>query len=213
MKKLLLTIGLATAASLAFGQGTVQFSNGTLYRLSTAQTPDAGVTTTNKAQVPITAGLIEYGLFYGIGESTSLTLLTGQYGVNSTTGLGLIASPTDGHSALTLVGIPGTSGGETDVFAQMVAWAGQYGTDYATAKNHYLAGDTTSFWGQSAIVNLPGLGATTGPGAIIWQSSTGTNPKLFNAFAILQPTTVPEPATFALAGLGAAALMIFRRRK
>jgi hypothetical protein len=43
---------------------------------------------------------------------------------------------------------------------------------------------------------LCGYGATTG----------------FNGL-VLEAVAVPEPSTFALAGLGAAALMIFRRRK
>lgn len=35
----------------------------------------------------------------------------------------------------------------------------------------------------------------------------------FSGGLTLTPTAIPEPSTFALAGLGAAALMIFRRRK
>src|SRR5258707_10069613 len=106
MKKLLLTIGLTVAGSLAYGQGTVSFSNTTLSKTSTASTAD-GVTPVGTAATPTTPG-IEYGLFYGIGESTSLTLLTSIFGVNSTSTSGVIANSSDGKSAMNVTGIPGT---------------------------------------------------------------------------------------------------------
>jgi hypothetical protein len=52
--------------------------------------------------------------------------------------------------------------------------------------------------------------ATIGGGAQPAPSFPGTAFQSFNLYTI---ATVPEPSTFALAGLGAAALLIFRRRK
>ena len=52
-------------------------------------------------------------------------------------------------------------------------------------------------------------GPATGPGVAIWQGPTGTVTSQIQAFVIW----IPEPSTFALVGLGAPALMIFRRRQ
>lgn len=52
------------------------------------------------------------------------------------------------------------------------------------------------------------LGPTAGPGAVIWQTTTGTNP---NRFTPLVPIC-PEPSTIALGALGCLTLL-FRVRK
>jgi hypothetical protein len=84
---------------------------------------------------------------------------------------------------------------------EMVAWdnsSGNYPT-WAQAKPAWLAGTIAA--GESGIFNLANIGGTfnTPPNLVGLQS--------FNLYL------VPEPSTFALAGLGAAALLIFRRRK
>jgi hypothetical protein len=53
------------------------------------------------------------------------------------------------------------------------------------------------------------LGPTAGPGTVIWQSATGTNPNRFTAL-LLYPC--PEPSTIALGMLGLAGLFLVRRR-
>lgn len=195
MKKLIAALVLVAAGSLAYGQGTVQFSNGAFTKISTDITGSLAPTST----VP---GAWSFGLFYGIGQSTSLTLLTTQFGVNSTVTTGVIASPADGKTALTLVPLPGTSGNEADVWLQFAGWSGSFGTDWQGAK-------TGGYFGETPVTLGPALGATAGPGAVIWQLASGTNPNNLKAFVI----TVPEPATMALTGLGVAAMLIFRRRK
>jgi len=196
MKKLVLTIALVGAVTAAFAQGTVQFSNGTLSRLSLI-TP--GVST---VQIPLTAS-INFGLFYGIGQSTSLTL-SPALGVNSTSSLGIIANPSDGKSTMLAYQIPGTAQNETDVWIQIKGWDASFGSDW-------VAGSKNGNWfGASVIRNVGALGAPTGPGLNIWQNATGTSLSAINAFGL---TPVPEPTTMALAGLGIASLLIFRRRK
>jgi hypothetical protein len=193
MKKLLLTVALVAAGTLAYGQGTVQFSNGGLYKLSTSANADGSVA----AVMPLTAGYT-FGLFYGIGESTSLTLAA-TLAVNSTSTAGLIADITDGKSPLTKFQVPTTSANETDVWIKIAGWNSS-ASDYAHA----------TMYGESRVANVAALGPSGGPGINIWTTATGTNLKLVNAFVI---KAVPEPSTMALAGLGAAALLIFRRRK
>jgi hypothetical protein len=141
-----------------------------------------------------------------------LTLLTSQYGVNSTLTAGVIANPADGQSLLTLVPIPGTSGNQANVYLQMAGWSGSFGTDWAAAQAAASAGIAGDYFGSTSVILGPALGATAGPGAVIWQFSTGTNPNNFKAF-IMYGGLVPEPSTMALAGFGIASLLIFRRRK
>lgn len=216
MKKLLLTTCLAAAISAAYGQGTIALNNGALSKISLAQTTDGtNVTAGTVAVMPTTANL-EFGLFFGIGESTSLTLLTSQFGVNSSSAVGIIANSSDKISAMPTVGIPGTNPGETDVWMQVRAWSASFGTDWAAAQAAFNARQSGVFWGVSTLHNITGsggtgLGATAGPGIPIWQGATGTSLTLLNAFTALN--FVPEPGTFTLAGLGAAAMLIFRRRK
>jgi hypothetical protein len=211
MKKLYLSLALLAVGSLAYGQGTVQFSNGTLTKIST-QYKGSSATPVVTAT---TSGLYNYGLFFGLGQSTSLTLLTGTIGVNSTTGAGYIASSADGKTLVTTLAIPGSTVGETDVYAQVAAWSATYGADLAGYNASVAAWNADvpgAAYGVSTLRNINGLNATAGPGVAIWQGATGTNAKLINAF-VISVVPVPEPATFALAGLGAAAMLIFRRRK
>lgn len=51
------------------------------------------------------------------------------------------------------------------------------------------------------------LGQTAGPGAVIWQTATGTNPNRFTPLIIC-----PEPSTIALGALGGLALLFRLRR-
>ena len=190
------------------GQGTVQFNNGATTRISTAQTFDGTTPVAGTAAwVPTTPGLLEYGLFYGIGQSTSLTLLTSQFGVNSTSAVGVIADAADAHSSMNQVPIPGTFPYDTDVFFQVLAWTGSFGTDWVSARAAYLT--VGGYWGQSAIVDLvSGLGSTAGPGALIWQRTTGTNPNLLYPFYVF---SIPGPSALAVASLAAAILFVRRQ--
>ena len=52
------------------------------------------------------------------------------------------------------------------------------------------------------------LGQTAGPGTVIWQTASGTNPNRFTPLVLC----VPEPSTIALGALGGLALL-FRLRK
>jgi hypothetical protein len=198
MKKLLLTCALVAAVTAAFAQGTVQFSNGTLSKMSLVS---PGVST---VVIPTTASF-SFGLFYGVNQSTSLSLLTSQFGINSTSSAGIIVNPLDRKSAMNTIPLgTETSGGETDIWVQMKGWDASFGTDWLKAS------EQGTYFGASAIRNIGGLGPSTGPGVAIWQSATGTSLLTMPAFGL---TLVPEPTTLALAGMGVASLLIFRRRK
>jgi hypothetical protein len=81
-------------------------------------------------------------------------------------------------------------------FFQIEAWTGNFSTLAAALASG------TAYTGTSTVFSTPVGGA----------SGSGQPAKsLDGAPAII--LTIPEPSTFALAGLGAAALLIFRRRK
>ena len=71
MQKTFVTVLLLCSAAAAFAQGTVWFSNGALSRISMG--PWGGP----YVAIPVTESF-NFGLFYGIGESTSLTFLSTQ---------------------------------------------------------------------------------------------------------------------------------------
>lgn len=228
MKKLLITLALVGTVAVAYGQGYVNFQNGTLYKISTANAGTAGVQANpaSGAVMPTTAGSFDFGLFYGIGGTSSMALLDATsgnavfYGVNSTSAAGIIGSSADNKSGFS-VGIPGTTVGETDVWFAYAGWSASYGSGlsgYNAAKAAFQAGSTGVFFGESDMQNSKIFANTLalGPSASpinIWTYATGTNPKLVQAFILYDNVVIPEPTTLALAGLGAAAMLIFRRRQ
>jgi hypothetical protein len=210
MRKIFLTLLLLGSAFPAFAQGTVFFSNNAFEKIS-SYAYGADLWTV----VPATPGLLNFGLFYGTGttQPAKLTFLGSVLGVNSATTPGLIVN-TSGNS-ITSLGIPGTHPGETDVWIQIAGWSASFGTDWAAAR---VAATMTygDYFGTSTIINVApnagGLGPSIGPGAIIWQTASGTDPtKIAGGFVVL--TAIPEPSTTALFGLGVAAVLIVRRRK
>ena len=216
MKKLLITTAATLVSVAVFAQGTVYFSNNAFQKISSGTVGSAASTWT---VVPATANLLNFGLFYATGATQpqpgALTFLGSVSGVNSATSAGLIVN-TSGAS-ITALGIPTTSPGQANVWVAIAGWSGSFGTDWAAAKASALT-TTGNYFGQSPVINVApnagGLGPTTGPGAIIWQTASGTDPtKIAGGFGVFTAGIVPEPSTMALAGLGMAAMLIFRRRK
>jgi hypothetical protein len=91
--------------------------------------------------------------------------------------------------------VPGVAAGVQAKY-QIRAWDLASGADYASATIH----------GASPVITSAALGGIdAGGGTVSTPGTTG-----FPSFNIY---IVPEPSTFVLAGLGAASLLIFRRRK
>lgn len=189
MKKALLTLAVVGLTVASYAQGTVAFVN------TATSAVKLVVPGTSTVSVPTTAGLINYGLFWG--TSSDNLALAPALGANSTSNAGIIA----GNASLTYV----INGAQelTTYWMQVKGWDASFGSDWQ------LASTKGNWFGQTDIRQVT-TAANLGPGTAIWQSATGTNP---NRFYALQLTPVPEPTTFALAGLAGAALLIFRRRK
>ena len=205
MKKTLVTIAVAALTISSFAQGTVNILNNLSGQF---RAPIYGPQVGNAAQSLIgagptalpTAGSTAYtgpllsgsgftfAVFYGastVVDPTQLTLLTSAP-FRTGSAAGLIVSQ------LAFV-VPGTAEGGSAKF-QVRAWDNKGGT--VTTWNDVL-NDTK---GASDMFTQ-----ALGGGVLLPTDMTGWTS--FNIY------TVPEPSTFVLAGLGAASLLIFRRRK
>jgi hypothetical protein len=188
MKKAFLTIALFAATVVAYGQGTIKASNTTLTRTQVETGPSTGAF----VNTPTTAGLINYGYF--VGDTAASVALYGTVYGNSTVTAGIILAPD-------LLAIAGKDQGST-IWLQVRGWSASFGNDWLTASQ--TAG---AYYGATATKSFV-LAPAVGPGTVIWHGSNASQ---------LQPLkmniVVPEPSTAAIAGIGLASLLIFRRKK
>lgn len=191
MKKLAAILCLAALATGAYAQGTVTFANN-----------------------PST--LISYGgtvLPSGAGGSYSFALLTATSGTLDPLAFSfgnLIATNQNAAGRMT-AGIAavaaGWAPGETKSFLA-VGWVTSLGATWNPA---WLTADLVTGKQPGFGISAIGIGsAGGGPTGLPALVCFGAAPSITTGFNIVP---VPEPTTMALAGLGAAALLIFRRRK
>jgi len=220
MKKVLTIAALVGVASLSYGQGTVNFNAGLTAATRIATNSTAGGPSTGL--ISGAAGSYYFALFVaptstgtGFGSNTSLdptkfgfslvSSPSGPYGTNSAAG-----RFTGNPSSTDPLTVNGYATGSTAEFV-VVGWsASNGGPSWSTFLNWYNNGSPTTaggFAGHSSVADQVALGGGLTPAGNIFGANAGQVP----GFTLgLQ---VPEPTTFALAGLGAAALVIFRRRK
>jgi hypothetical protein len=200
-------LGLIAVTATSYGQGEIVFANNTS---ATPVTFGSGPNAGSRVFGP--GGTYEYGLYIGNAGDTSfsqLTLIDTVNSANSTqppaTGSGFAGLISGG----TIVGTGNVAGngfaalvGGTTYVVEVAAWTKADGANYAAA----IAADPSDFAG------LSGLGSVTA------ESGQNTPPQLFGTGAgqlggFEMVGVTPEPTTLALGGLGAAALLMFRRRK
>jgi hypothetical protein len=192
MKKLLITSIMSLTAAVAFGQGTVFFANDS----ATLSSPPDRLIRFAGSNIPATGTNLQVQLYYGASTADALSLIP----VSSAAGR-LRASTT------TIPGVWSAGGDRTLNFAfgtlvnlQVRVWDLADGATWEAALGN---ANRQGFSGTSGIFpyQIPATPADP-PTAFVMSGFTG--------FSIV---AIPEPSTFALAGLGAAALLIFRRRK
>lgn len=204
MKKQLLTATLlAGLAVSSYAQGQLNIDNSSNPFSGSGSPTDATFglffTHTNGSSVYIpTTGNINLTIW------TSTTGAAGSYTANATV-LNAAYGGLDGTVANGNTVLTGWAVGSTPYIALQV-WLGQ-DTSYAAAVAD------GSFAGQSGGATLAGwvsggLGGVPSSGPPVTPPDISAMPAI-----ILTGGVVPEPTTFALAGLGAASLLIFRRRK
>jgi hypothetical protein len=204
MKKSILTLVALGAAVSVMGQGIVNFStrvSGTVVGHVYGTAPgEVNPNKTGNTASETPAGVQTYGgaLLQGTGFSAVLFAANGAGQPEGALSL-VPGSLTTFRTGATLGGtpapltlpVPGVPANGTGTF-QIRAW------DLSTGATWDLA--TTR--GKSALFDVSGLG-----------DGVLTLPADFANFRSFNIVGVPEPSTFVLAGLGAAALVIFRRRK
>jgi hypothetical protein len=215
MKKILALGAMMGVACGAFAQGTVLFDNnfsGTINYQTTVGGALTAVSAIGAGSNP-GAAIWNVALLFnatpggGIAQSSLIELA--DYRPNVANG------PSDGAgffqdtAAGKEVTITTPSGSGTATF-EVVSWLGT-ATTWAAA---LTPGSGTTYATQGA--NLVEFTAkianpTSVPPGI--PSSINSGSGQWNGNLLLTPTTVPEPSTIALGGLGAAALLLFRRRK
>jgi len=205
MKKLLVAsiLGLSAVASTSYGQGLIHFANyfsssSPLITYASANVP-AG-----KANLAVGSSFqAQLGYFIGsTADPLQLTWLTFVNGGNSSPVVfGLGNTVNDGDAGLGAgwfdggsVSIPGINAGNAGniTFAVRVFNGGSWAAGTVEGQSSLFTGGAQAT-SSSPVPDLPQGG---------WQNFTVTN-----------VAAVPEPSMFALAGLGSAALLIFRRRK
>jgi hypothetical protein len=202
MKKLLLTLSVVTASALTmYGQGRVSFNNlaSTIgIRVSTTL-PNQGASG-GAAGATLGAGYSAQLLWAPVGTYTETTFLAAVLGssaatpfIGTTGGGGPLVDGSGLFDGGTIPNPVGTSMPAGNYTMMARAW---YSTGFAT-------------------YDLAKTGQRNVGFVIFNQSATafpaGAPTTVFPDFTVA--ATIPEPSTFALAGLGAAALLLFRRRK
>jgi len=208
LKKLALSLLVASATTAAFAQGQVNFFT---YNSSV----------TSRGNIYLAGGVTGVGAGYVaqlfIGTSTTVANLIPFGSLQTLTVSG--AAPNKGGvvNAGNLT-IPWTLDPAFDAVLNPVSaydagnplwyevrvWSSAY-TTWAQA----LANAATSAYGSSALVKINSLGGQDFNQDIL---PPGT-PSQLNAFANFSLSAVPEPGTMALAALGGASMLLFRRRK
>jgi len=215
MKKTIITICLALTAVVGYSQGTVSTINSGTTLISTNTGSVSGV-------LPATAGLYYFALLtesmttFGVANSAPTALqLTGGSWTFTGTYTTNIASAGRENGGANIATSTGWAPGVTNSYV-LVGWSANEGSSWATIANEIENNSWTApgYFGISSV----GFGeAGGGPDAIpafglfgAGPSATGT--PITSGFD-LNPVGVPEPGTLALAALGGASLLMFRRKK
>lgn len=209
MKRLLLAACALTCAASVFGQGQVVFNNrvvgSIVSHIYAPNTINPGLVQQGNGTADTAAGTTDWSSSLGWVplDGASGTYTVQLWGGPDAASLAPVPTTTTMRTGAAAgfvngvtVAVPNVAGGPGGPGAtfQVLAWDNQGGTitSYAAALTR---GESTVF----SITGPLGGGPQLPPNLTGWTS--------FNI------APVPEPSTFALAGLGAAALLIFRRRK
>jgi hypothetical protein len=203
MKKLLITATATLACVAAFAQGKVQFVNDSLHLVY--MTTDTGsLLPTDAASAGMaTPATVNATLSVDLWAGTSANSLAKV----STTSFGAIPGKWTSQNTV----LP-FAGGSTDFYEVQV---------YATAAGSEANAKLTPlmYYGDSGVFTVvAGAGASylsivSSLSSTTWAPGSYPVPGGSNLGAIMLQANVPEPTTLALAGLGIASLLAFRRRK
>jgi hypothetical protein len=224
MKKILAIIGLAAVAvSSSYAQGLVFFNNQNNTRISTNSIDNGAAS----GVVGATAGTFYYALFYSTTQTTiggtqtaSVIGTNGIYAFNASgwnnSGLtatnsgataGRFASnSSDAGNNSIAAGLPGVTAAQFVV----IGWSSSIGSTIAALQAWLQNPTVIGYIGESAVSGA----ITTGNGGTqVTPAIMGISAPQIAGFTLGLVTPVPEPGTLALAALGGASLLLFRRKK
>lgn len=189
---LTLTFSVSLGVSPVRAQGTIQFLNTALNKIKYIEDPCLP-----EVDAPVGTYV---GVFYGtspdslqLSTPTARVSIPGLFNGGSAYALNHIAIPTN----------PGMT-----VYVRIAAWYNKFGPTPETISGR--SGDFTHY-GETVTVQAT-LGPTAGPGTVIWQSTTGSNPNRMKPFAMSNLTPCPEPTTWTIGALAFGALASRRTR-
>ena len=239
MKKVLSLLACVSIGSLAYGQGTIQFNSSNLgVSTNTAKShfDNSGTETGGTAgKTAITAGGFYYALLiqsYTGTLSASATNVTG-FGWTQAVSAGVPLVGTNGTAgpqAGSILGTGGAGGVAVDGWAtptgatydtagheyiMVVGWSASLGTTWSAVSAQLQSGTwaANGFFGVSRIGDSYAGGANGLGGQSIFTLANAQTLTPITAFTLYSVSSVPEPGTMALAALGGAAMLMFRRRK
>jgi len=243
MKKLAITTLLAAGLSgISFGQGTVNWnaspSVNFIAQTNTANYSGLSTALGGGQATGISGGgagntqgsgttLYYYQLLYSSSDSAAPTTLTDLAGNWLSAGSALTmengagangrVNPITANAAATVPWAAGTADG-----VLLVGWSANLGTSYATVLNELQnwTADSSSivgpaFFGESAFGSVTASSSSI-TGATVFGAASPliSNPSGSPAqLDLLQTAPIPEPTSLAMAAVGGASLLLFRRRK
>lgn len=203
MKKTLLTLALvAVTAATSFGQGKILFGNDSLH-LYTLQGVGGDPSGPIPAS-PLPSGLSLVAVLYGGASGGSLSLQTAL----TLTGADYL---TAGRQANKNVVLTGVAGGSAQSFLIVLTDSGAVRPNTLPAAGSPIVPfvGATYFGSSGYFTAIPGTSLSYPGIATAASSSTWAAGDL----AAIPTAPIPEPSSMVLAGLGAASLLLFRRRK
>lgn len=190
---------MTVAAAGAFAQGTVNFLNDSV---TLSSPPDRlirfGPNQGALSNTPAFGTNVQVQLYYGAStapEGSLIPVTSAPARLRASTSAAIGTWSAGGFRTLT-----GFDFGAGTVNLQVRVWDLAFGATYELAIQNPL---NTGLVGKSALFQYLIPASSGAPGGDFAM-------KTFSVFTV---DAIPEPSTFALAGLGAAALLIFRRRK
>lgn len=210
MKKLVLGLLTLTVAVSVFAQGTVLFNNRTAGTIIThvyspeLANPGASVFGNAANDTPVGTQVYTGTALTGSGWTAQLWAASGV----ALEGALQAALPTStfrtggaaGNWVAATATLTGVLGDAALATGQIRVWPSTY-TTWAAAETAWMADTTGSIWvGKSPLFAINAVGGQANPA-----------PSLVNMVSFSLISNIPEPSTFALLGLGALGMLVFRR--
>lgn len=240
MKKLIITSLCSVAvAGVAFSQGNINWTGPSaaaftfqtnsmtysMYGLNPGASTGGGAIGGGLGATTANGGyyfaLLVGAVYTGTAEAAPTTLA----GFSSWSNSGLQATNNPNGNGRTAV-MSGNAGATVNALSTtvsnniiMVGWSANLGTTWSTALATLESGvwSGNAFFGTSSVGYVEGADTSVSPGNSVFGTAPNSNGSGVPIFSLNTPlylvAPVPEPGTLALAALGGASLLLFRRKK